>query len=288
MNNREMAGRVATYWGRLSGVYAVLLMLSMAQPSGAQQIEYLPGIDWPEPAIVAPGPANNDPPSDAIVLFDGRDLSAWENGEKWKVEDGVAIVGEGYISTKQEFGDCQLHVEWSAPVPATGEGQGRGNSGVFLMSTYELQVLDSYDSKTYPDGQAGAIYKQTPPMANAMRPPGEWNAYDVVFTAPRFAADGSLQSPAFVTALHNGVLILNHFEIQGDTPWHRPAEYRAHPEKMPISIQDHGNPIRFRNIWLREIKPIVGTPREAKYLDHASGKKWLANQTDAEGNPLDE
>ncbi|MCH8839973.1 MAG: DUF1080 domain-containing protein [Planctomycetes bacterium] len=261
----------------------------MAQPSGAQNVEYLPGIDWLEPPVVTPGRENDGPPSDAIVLFDGKDLSAWKNGESWRVEDGVAIVGGGMISTKQAFGDCQLHVEWSAPVPTTGAGQGRGNSGIFLMSTYELQVLDSYDNKTYYEGQAGAIYKQTPPWVNAMRPPGEWNVYDIVFTAPRFETDGSLQSPAYITVLHNGVLILNHFEIKGDTPWHRPPEYNQHPEKMPITIQDHGSPVRFRNIWLRELKPIVGTQaREPRYHSHATGKEWLASEADHEGNPISE
>lgn len=250
-----------------------LLISSLQQPSEAQRIEYLPGVEWPEPPIVTPGRVNSDPPSDAIVLFDGHDLSAWENGEKWKVEDGVAIVGEGVITSKQAFGDCQLHVEWSTPVPATGDGQGRGNSGIYLMSTYEMQVLDSYDNKTYFEGQAGAIYKQTPPMVNAMRPPGEWNTYDIVFTAPRFEADGSLETPAFITALHNGVLILNHFEIKGDTPWHRPPQYNAHAEKLPILIQDHGNPVRFRNIWVREIEPIVGKQaHEPKFHNHDTGE----------------
>ncbi len=246
----------------------------------AQEVEYLPGIEWPEPAVVSPGVGNSAAPSDAIVLFDGKDLSAWENGESWLVENGIAIVNGSAIHTKQKFGDCQLHVEWSAPTLAAGEGQGRGNSGIFLMDTYEIQVLDSFGSKTYPDGQAGAIYKQTPPMVNAMRPPGEWNTYDILFTAPRFQKDGSLQSPAFITAIHNGVLILNHFEIQGDTPWHRPAQYNKHPSKMPISIQDHGNPVRFRNIWIREIAPIVGRQaREPMFHDHSTGKEWPVEES---------
>jgi hypothetical protein len=284
VNYWEITGRSAAFWG-LRACLVVMLLASLVQPCVAQRIEYLPGVDWPEPAIITPGQKNSDPPSDAIVLFDGKNFDAWNNAERWKVEDGVAIVGKGMIASKQAFGDCQLHAEWSAPLPPKGTGQGRGNSGIFLMSTYELQVLDSYDNKTYFDGQAGAIYKQTPPMVNAMRPPGEWNAYDIVFTAPRFEADGSLKSPAYITALHNGVLILNHFEIKGDTPWHRPAEYKAHAEKLPISIQDHGNPMRFRNIWVREIKPIVGKQaREPVLHNHETGEEEPVGA----GNPVGE
>jgi hypothetical protein len=233
-------------------VFSASLLASVA---GSQ--EYLTGIKWPEPPIITPGETDADPPSDAIVLFDGKDLSAWENGDRWRVEDGVAIARRGDITTKQSFGDCQLHVEWSAPVPARGEGQGRGNSGVFLMDRYEMQVLDSYENETYSDGQAGAIYKQTPPLVNAMRPPGEWNTYDIIWTAPRFNDDGSLESPAYITALHNGVVILNHFKLLGDTPFTDVPEYEAHGD-APIRLQDHGNPLRFRNIWVRELKPIEG------------------------------
>ena len=229
--------------------------------------EYLTGIEWPKPPIVRPGKTNADPPSDAIVLFGGKDLSAWKNGDRWKIEDGAAIVGGGEIETKQEFGDCQLHIEWSSPVPARGESQGRGNSGVFLMGRYELQVLDSYDNETYYDGQASAIYKQTPPMVNATRPPGEWNAFDIVWTAPRFKDDGSLESPAYITVLHNGVLTLNHFALLGTTPFDSAPKYEKHG-KGPIRLQDHGNPVRYRNIWIRELKPIVGKKvREPYYRD---------------------
>jgi hypothetical protein len=228
--------------------------------------EYLNGIKWSEPPMVTPGTENSMSPSDAVILFDGKDLSAWNNGEKWKVEDGVAICGKGQISTKQEFGDCQLHIEWSAPTPPTGNSQGRGNSGVFLMGRYELQVLDSFDNPTYFDGQAGAIYKQTPPMANATRPPGEWNVYDVVWTAPRFKEDGALESPAYITALHNGVVILNHFELKGSTPFNAPPSYKKHPPTGPISLQDHGNPMRFRNIWVRELKPVVGVQEREPFF----------------------
>ena len=243
----------------------------------AMNREYLPGIEWQEPPVISPG-SDGGPPSDAIVLFDGTDLSAWNNAERWRVEDGAMIVGGGDVSTKQSFGDCQLHIEWSAPIPAKGTGQGRGNSGVFLMDNYEIQVLDSYDNTTYPDGQAGAIYKQTPPLANAMRPPGEWNVYDIVWTAPRFSDDGSLQSPAYITALHNGVLILHHFALLGDTYWPTRPSYRDRG-KMPIHLQDHGNPVRFRNIWVREYKPIVGKRiHEPQFVDHDTGQKWPVSE----------
>ena len=230
--------------------------------------EYLNGIKWDAPPIVTPGKTDADPPSDATVLFDGSNLSKWNNGENWPVEDGIAFSGEGPIVSKDTFGDCQVHVEWSAPLPAEGEGQGRGNSGIFLMGIYEIQVLDSYQNETYHDGQAGAIYKQTPPAVNVTRPPGEWNSYDIFWTSPRFSEAGELMSPAYITATHNGVLILNHFELKGDTPFNRPPQYKSHSPKGPISIQDHGNPVRFRNIWVREFKPARGEQvREPFILD---------------------
>lgn len=243
----------------------------------AQHTEYLPGIQWPEPPVVEPAKEPGGPPSDAIILFDGTDLSAWNGADNWKVEDGVAIVGEGGITSKQAFGDCQLHAEWSSPVPAQGEGQGRGNSGIYLMGNYEVQVLDSYKSKTYFDGQAGAIYKQSPPMVNAMRPPGEWNVYDIVFTAPKFTEDGKLESPAYMTVIHNGVLLHNHYELKGRTLWERPSVYEPHEARLPIFLQDHGNPVRYRNIWVREFKQIEGRQTEKpQYLDHSTGEKKLA------------
>ncbi|MCR9292474.1 MAG: DUF1080 domain-containing protein [bacterium] len=228
--------------------------------------EYLNGIQWEKPAIITPGESDSQPPSDAIVLFNGQDLNNWKNGENWTVKDGVIFAGKGPITSQEEFGDCQLHIEWSAPSEVKGDGQGRGNSGVFLMGKYEIQVLDSYDNETYYDGQAGAIYKQTPPMVNAMRKPGEWNSYDIIWTAPRFNEDGSLKSPAYMTALHNGVVILNHFELKGDTPFNRPPAYNMHGETGPISLQDHGNPVRFRNIWVRPIKPAQGEQVRAPFL----------------------
>jgi hypothetical protein len=226
--------------------------------------EWVSGIVWPEPAVIDPGSAAQAP-SDAIVLFDGRDLSAWEGGEKWEIADGYAVSKGDGITTKQQFGDIQLHLEFATPSEVKGNSQGRGNSGVYLMGQYELQILDSYDNETYFDGQCGAIYKQTPPMVNACRKPGEWQTYDVIWTAPKFSQDGtSLVKPATMTALQNGVVIQNHYELQGGTFWHQPPHYTAHPEKGPIHLQFHGNPVRFRNIWVRELKPIVGTKPNAE------------------------
>lgn len=242
-----------------------------AANSGLAQ-EYLNGMKWKEPTVVTPGKTSADPPSDAIILFDGKDMSAWENGDKWPVKDGYVSVGKGDVTTKQKFGDCQLHIEWSAPTPPKGHSQQRGNSGVFLQDRYELQVLDSYKDETYFDGQASAMYKQTPPMANAMRPPGEWNTYDVVWVAPKFKDDGSLESSAYITVLHNGVLTQNHFALEGATPFNQAPKYEKHG-KLPIHLQDHGNPVRYRNIWLREYKPAEGKRERAPFFhDHATGK----------------
>jgi len=233
----------------------VVALSALCCAAHLQAAEYLSGIEWAEPAVVNPGPPSG-PPADAVVLFDGTDLSQWKGGENWIVQDGYAISAKGGIETKAEFGDCQLHVEWATPEEISGSGQGRGNSGVFLMGRYEVQVLDSFDNKTYYDGQAGAIYKQHPPLVNASRKPGEWQTYDILWNGPRFDAEGKLTKPAYITVLHNGVAVQNHFELEGDTPFNRPPEYTAHPEKGPISLQYHGNPVRFRNIWIREIKEV--------------------------------
>jgi hypothetical protein len=214
--------------------------------------EYKSGIVWPEPPVVDPGPPGG-PPADAIVLFDGHDLSQWEGGDKWLVENGMATAQGGGISTRQAFGDCQLHLEWAAPEEASGEGQGRGNSGIHFQGRYEIQILDSFENKTYFDGQAAALYKQQPPLVNACRRPGEWQTYDIIFKAPRFTPEGQLDKPGYVTVLHNGVLVQNHTEIQGTTSWYTAPAYTAHAEKLPLEIQYHGNPVRFRNIWIREL-----------------------------------
>jgi hypothetical protein len=237
--------------------------------------------DWPQhdltrpqPEIVTPGTfstqdAPGQPPSDAVVLFDGKDLSAWRSAKSggpapWKVENGYmqVVKGSGLIETKQGFGDCQLHVEFRAPTPAKGESQGRGNSGVFFMGErYEVQVLDSYQNETYPDGQAAALYGQYPPLVNASRPPGEWQVYDIVFEAPRFAGDGKLLKPARATVFHNGILVQHAEELLGPTLNKTRPPYEAHPDKLPVSLQDHKNPVRFRNIWIRELKERPQPPR---------------------------
>ncbi len=247
-------------------VIAAFLAVALAA-TGAQADEYLSGIQWAEPAIIDPG-GPEKAPSDATVLFDGKDLSAWEGGEKWTVADGAITAGPGVLRSKDQFGDCQLHIEWASASEVKGDGQGRSNSGVFLMGRYEVQVLDSYENKTYYDGQCAAIYKQHPPLVNACRKPGEWQTYDIIWTAPRFDGD-KLVSPAYVTVLQNGVLVQNHFELLGDTPYNRPPSYKPHADKGPITLQYHGNPVRFRNIWVREIKDVehkrVSEPKIVKH-----------------------
>jgi hypothetical protein len=215
----------------------------------------------PVPPKVTPGAHNTAPPSDAIVLFDGTSLNGFVSAKdgsspaEWLIENGELVVtrGKGDIQSKLPFGDAQYHVEWSAPTTIVGEGQGRGNSGFFLMGIYEVQVLDSYESKTYTNGQAGSIYKQHPPLAMALRPAGEWNYYDIIFKAPRFNKDGILTSPATVTVLMNGVLVQNHVALKGPTEYIGIPNYKAHAEELAIKLQDHGNPVRFRNIWVRKL-----------------------------------
>lgn len=226
--------------------------------------EYKSGVVWPEPKVVAAGAVPGAAPEDAVVLFDGKDLSQWKNGENWEVKDGYAITRKSGISTKQAFGDCQLHVEFATPAKVKGNGQGRGNSGIHLMERYEVQVLDSVDNPTYVDGSCGAMYKQSPPMVNVCRKPGEWQTYDIVFEAPAFGDDGKVTKPAYITVLHNGVVIHNHFELKGSTNYDRPAAYVKHAARMPISLQFHGDETMFRNIWVREFKALVGTPPAAK------------------------
>ncbi len=225
--------------------------------------EWKSGIVWPEPKVVAPGDGTA-PPADAVVLFDGKDLSQWEAGHgqpaEWLVENGYAVVRKHDIHTKAAFGDYQLHLEFATPakVDPKQTGQARGNSGVFLADRYEVQVLDSYANTTYFDGQCAAIYKQSPPMVNACKKPGEWQTYDILFESPRFKDDGSVERPGHVTVIHNGVAVQNHFELLGDTYYDRPPAYKKHPPRMPIRLQNHGNPVRYRNIWLRELVPMVG------------------------------
>ena len=219
----------------------------------------------PQPRVVDPGTESTAeqpgrPPSDAIVLFDGNDLSQWRAQKTgapapWKVENGyVEVVPKsGGIETAASFGDCQLHIEWAAPSPPVGSGQDRGNSGVFLMGQYEVQVLDSYQSQTYPDGQASALYGQYPPLVNATRPPGQWQTYDIVFRAPRFSADGALVRPARLTVIHNGVLTQDARELTGPTAHKARPAYKMHAAKLPLGLQDHDHSVRYRNIWIREL-----------------------------------
>lgn len=262
--------------GHLSTVHAASSVFDWAQH------------DWtrPRPAVVQPAtPSTQErpgkPPSDAVVLFDGASLAPWVslNGSapKWIVKDGAleCVRGSGYIRTLQAFGDCQLHVEWAAPTPPEGTSQGRGNSGVFLMGMYEVQVLDSHENITYADGQAAAAYGQHPPLVNASLPPGQWQTYDILFTRPRFNDRGEITSPARLTVLHNGVLVQHNVELVGPTGWLKRDPYRAHPDKLPISLQDHGNPVRYRNLWVRELGADAQRP-EFVY-DNATLNKFIGS-----------
>lgn len=242
-------------------------------PLGYQDTPLLPDGKWhvhdglrPQPRAVDPGIASTaekpgKAPSDAVVLFDGTGTTQWRddqgNPTKWVVDEGGALIcvpGSGMIYSRPEFGDCQLHVEFATPAAVRGTGQGRGNSGVFLFGRYEVQVLDSFQNPTYPDGQAGAIYGQLPPLVNVSRPPGAWQSYDILFTSPTFQKDGSLRTPAYETILHNGVVVQNHSEVLGPMRHRELTRYEPHGPRGPISLQDHGNPVRFRNIWVRELK----------------------------------
>ena len=215
----------------------------------------------PIPKIVEPGKTNDQPPSDAIILFNGKDLSGWLNKTnqpaQWKLEDNAMTVvkGTGEIHSVQKFGNCQLHIEWRTPEKVEGESQGRGNSGIFLMGQYELQVLDSYNNRTYSNGQAGSIYKQHIPLVNACKPPGVWQTYDVIFTAPKFNNDGTVNAPARITVFQNNVLVQNNVEIKGATAYIGKPVYTKHGDKESLVLQDHGNPVSFRNIWIRELPP---------------------------------
>lgn len=243
------------------GALALLAACGSPTVSAQDPTEWpIHSMERPQPPIVEPGTALDPvaPPSDAIVLFDGG-LSAWRSADggaaAWTVRDGYVEVaaGAGNIRTADAFGDVQLHVEWAAPEEVVGEGQGRGNSGVFLMGRYELQILDSWGNPTYPDGQAAALYGFSPPLVNASRPPGEWQSYDVVFRAPRFDEAGGLARPARLTVFHNGVLVQDGVEPPGPTAHGSRPPYEAHEPRLPLELQDHGNPVRFRNIWIRKL-----------------------------------
>lgn len=213
--------------------------------------------DWTrKPLVINPG-CEKTPPSDAIILFGkAKDISNWvgrAGPAKWKTGCRTMMVnGTGDILTKEKFGDCQLHVEFRTPSKVIGEGQGRGNSGLYIQTQYEVQVLDSYVNETYYNGQAGSIYKQSPPLVNASRKPGKWQKYDIIFHAPRFGTDGSVAKPAFVTVIHNGVLVQDNFELKGPTTYAGYPKYQAHGD-MPLLLQDHGNPVKYRNVWIRKL-----------------------------------
>lgn len=263
----------------LTAVFS-LTMLSAAFGQEQEDPEWHPDLtnDWTPVQDSVYTSGAGEPPSDAVVLFDGTDLSGWTSapgyfsdikgvpgyleqiGDEqepagWSVENGFMTVepGTGNIMTRQEFGDVQLHIEWRTPEVIDGDGQGRGNSGVFLMGLYEIQVLDSWQNRTYSNGQAGAVYKQQAPMVNASRQPGQWQTYDIFFERPHFEDDGSLIKPAYITVLHNGVLIHHRQELQGPTVYIGLSDYVAHPEKLPIGLQDHSDRVSYRNIWVREL-----------------------------------
>lgn len=236
-----------------------VLVATLAGRLGAQTDPKATEVWEPVPKVITPG-VGTAAPSDAIVLFNGTDLSQWVRdpdgtAPRWKVEDGafMSARGSGGLRTRQAFGDCQLHIEWRTPAVVTGEGQGRGNSGVFLMGRYEVQVLDSYDNRTYSNGQAASVYKQSIPLVNASRKPGEWQSYDIVFRAPRRDAAGNVTTPAYVTVFHNGVLVQDHVALKGNTVYTGQPFYEKHGDKEPLMLQDHGNPVAFRNVWIREL-----------------------------------
>ena len=237
-----------------------------AKPKKQKVVPYESGIPWAEPEKVDPGKSTVDPPSDAVVLFDGTNLDAWDGDVgKWKIQDGYGIAGSR-IRTKQAFGDCQLHIEFRSPESeAKDQGQKRSNNGIgFMDARYEVQVLDSHSSTTYPDGQATAVYKQHPPLVNASLPTGTWQTYDILFKAPKFNEDGSLSEAANVTVFHNGVVTQWNFELKGDTPYNRPPAYKKHPEKMPFTLMFHGDPVEFRNIWMRDLSGDAGIAQVKK------------------------
>ena len=267
----------------LAAVVATASIMPMLLPAaevvvngvaGFQDTPLEPGGLWhvhdptrPQPPVVTPGKSfseNAAPPADAIVLFDGKDLSQWRDKKtggaaQWTVANGVMTSAKGDIVTTNKFGDIQLHLEFKEPTPANGEGQGRGNSGVYFMGQYEIQVLDCYNNKTYADGATGGIYGQHPALANACRPPGEWQTYDMIFNAPHFGAHGEVVSPAYVTVILNGVVLQNHQAFRGATNWKSLGKYTPHPAELPMVLQYHKNSVAFRNIWVRPV-PVVTDP----------------------------
>src|SRR5215213_8109122 len=269
MNRRTLASlALLTITAAALGAFAASDAGEKPKIEGYTDTPMLPGGKWhvhdpnrPQPPVVTPGATFSQgapAPSDAVVLFDGKDLSKWvgERGAEaeWKIADGYMEATKGRIRTRDEFGDFQLHLEFATPSKVEGKGQGRGNNGVNIFGRYEIQILDSFDNLTYADGMAGAIYGQRPPLVNAAKPPGEWQTYDVVWEAPRWDEGGKLVKKAYLTVVYNGLVIHNRQELIGNTPYRQLGNYdRPHPPKGPIELYYHGNPLRFRNIWLRPV-----------------------------------
>jgi hypothetical protein len=265
---REHEVRRIVWAGALAATVTMGCSAGAQDKPGFTDTPMLPGGKWhvhdpdrPLPVVVTPAATLGGPPADAIVLFDGTSSDAWTARQvPWLVADGAMTVpsrpeggGDNNLVSKQSFGDVQLHLEFRAPNPPAGTSQDRGNSGIFFMQRYEVQVLDVYQNETYADGTLGAIYGWKPPLANPARAPGEWQSYDIVFERPRFAADGTLLKPAYVTVFLNGVLLHNHQPFLGATGWRQVAQYTAHPDAAPIELQDHGSPVSYRNIWVRPL-----------------------------------
>ena len=254
-------------------VFFTMLVVFILTFTVASAEDFRNGIPWKQPAVVTPPAKPGDPPGDAIVLFDGTDMSAWD--KEWVIENGelVCVPGRGTITTKRKFGSIQLHLEFATPIEDAAAGkkeQARGNSGLFF-GPYEVQILDSFESNTYYDGQCASIYKQVPPLVNVCRPPQEWQTYDVIFNRPDLKIEGGevyVLRPGFITVFHNGVLVVNRHQLWGTTFWHRPSVYEPHEPTLPIRLQDHGNKIRFRNIWVREIPDtnLIPEPNRVPYI----------------------
>ena len=245
--------------------FALLIVLALTTIAVSAE-DWRNGIPWKKPEIITPAVKPGDPPSDAIILFDGKNMSAWD--KEWEIENGelVCVPKKGNISTKQKFGSVQLHIEFAIPVEVSGKSQECGNSGV-VFGKYEVQILDSYENETYYDGQCASIYKQVPPFVNVCRKPGEWQTFDIAFNRPDLKIEEDIVyvlRPGYITVFHNGVLVVNHHQLWGSTFWHRPSVYEPHEPTMPIILQDHGNRIRFRNIWVREIPDTNVRPEPTK------------------------
>ena len=299
MSNRKSHRRVQIRPYPCALIPAFLLALPEVATAQTPSGWLIHDMQRPRPPIVEPVLDSTPVPTDARVLFDGTDLSQWRSPEggasRWVVRDGYmeSVPDSGYLYTADSFGDVQLHLEWAAPAMPSGVGQSRGNSGVFLMSRYELQVLDSYENDTYPDGQAAAIYGQFPPLVNVCLPPGEWQTYDIVFRRPRFDANGKLTAPARMTVLHNGVLVHDNRELWGPTSWLKFRPYEPHPDRLPLGLQDHGNPVRYRNIWLRELRepnPPTNTEqriRPVRSIAEADFEQYLGGYVLEDGTPAE-